>query len=151
VRKPTLPLLPLHMPGFDAGSLDHPLLRAARTSSSSSSSSTSGTGSSTRSGSDGSSKATPYAHLYPINALRNLALRHATTPLVLLVDADFIPCSQLVQALHAPSPYASIAPPCDSSSSSASSGSADTGPAAAAARAPVRSQVRLVSHATQGT
>jgi hypothetical protein len=32
-----------------------------------------------------------YDHLYPVNALRNLALRAASTELVLLLDVDFVP------------------------------------------------------------
>lgn len=50
----------------------------------------------------------PYNQLYPINALRNAALQHASTPLILPVDADFIFCQGLQQLLHAPCPGFSI-------------------------------------------
>lgn len=50
----------------------------------------------------------PYDQLYPINALRNAALQHASTPLVLPVDADFILSQGLHQQLHVPCPGYSI-------------------------------------------
>lgn len=37
----------------------------------------------------------PYDRLYPINALRNLALREAQAELVLSLDADFVPSSNM--------------------------------------------------------
>ena len=37
--------------------------------------------------------------LYPINTLRNLALRHAPTDLVFLLDVDFVPSAGLLQEL----------------------------------------------------
>lgn len=33
--------------------------------------------------------------IYPINALRNLAIKSATTKYILLLDADFQPCPDL--------------------------------------------------------
>lgn len=50
----------------------------------------------------------PYEQLYPINALRNLALQQATTPVVLPADADFIFSPGLLQQLHTPNPPYSI-------------------------------------------
>jgi hypothetical protein len=43
-----------------------------------------------------------YDQLYPINALRNLALQQVTTPLVLFADADFMFASNLLQQLCSP-------------------------------------------------
>ena len=60
------------------------------------------------SGVDAPCNSTPYNQLYPINALRNLALSHASTPLVLPVDADFIFSRGLEQQLHALDPGYSI-------------------------------------------
>ena len=41
----------------------------------------------------------PEAGLYPINALRNLALSHARTELVFLLDVDFVPSQGLLRDL----------------------------------------------------
>jgi len=58
--------------------------------------------SSPSSGSAGTGSSIPYEQLYPINALRNLALQQATTPLVLPVDADFVFSEGLERQLHLP-------------------------------------------------
>lgn len=41
-----------------------------------------------------------YSALYPINALRNLALHQASTELVFLLDVDFVPSSGLSNAVQ---------------------------------------------------
>jgi len=41
------------------------------------------------------------ALLYPVNALRNLALKQARTELIFLLDADFVPSANLRRELHA--------------------------------------------------
>lgn len=50
-----------------------------------------------------------YQQLYAINALRNLAIQHASgTPLVLPVDGDFLFSEGLQEQLHSPAPGYSI-------------------------------------------
>lgn len=58
-----------------------------------------------------SSTSIPYEQLYPINALRNLAIDASSTPLVLPVDADFVFSAGLQQQLHRPAPaYSQLDP-----------------------------------------
>jgi len=46
--------------------------------------------------------------LYPINALRNIALLQATTPLVMVIDIDFVPSRHFWQYLTDNSRYAAL-------------------------------------------
>jgi glycosyltransferase-like protein LARGE len=48
----------------------------------------------------------PYDTAYPINALRNVALRIATTELVFLLDADLVPSRGLQDYYRSPDHYA---------------------------------------------
>jgi hypothetical protein len=76
----------------------------------------------------------PYNQLYPINALRNVALQHASTPLVLPVDADFIFSQGLEQQLHAPHPpYCTISSTAQTMPGSTVPGSTSLAPDEAAA------------------
>jgi hypothetical protein len=44
---------------------------------------------------DGEAAFSEYERLYPINAMRNVAVDHARSDLLFLLDVDFVPCRRL--------------------------------------------------------